>query len=79
MTDRTTRSTFEPSLQLHNLIKQQAMERGLMCYPMGGTIDGVHGNHILIAPPYIINENHIAEMVEKLGSAVDAAIAQALR
>ena len=50
-----------------------------MCYPMGGTIDGVHGNHILIAPPYIIDETHIAEMVDKLGSAVDAAIAQASR
>ena len=79
VSDRTTKATFDPGLQLHNRIKKLAMERGLMCYPMGGTIDGVHGNHILIAPPYIIDENHIAEMVDKLGSAVDAAIAQASR
>ena len=79
VSDRTTKATFEPSMQLHNRIKQLAMERGLMCYPMGGTIDGVHGNHILIAPPYIIDESHIAELVDKLGSAVDTAIAQALR
>jgi adenosylmethionine-8-amino-7-oxononanoate aminotransferase len=79
VTDRTTKSTFDPGLQLHNQIKRLAMERGLMCYPMGGTIDGVQGNHILIAPPYNIDENHIEEMVEKLGSAVDAAIAQAGR
>lgn len=79
VTDRTTKSTFDPTLQLHSQIKSLAMERGLMCYPMGGTIDGVHGNHILIAPPYNIDENHIEEMVEKLGSAVDAAIAQAGR
>jgi hypothetical protein len=75
--DRTTKSTFEPGLQLHSRIKKLAMDRGLMCYPMGGTIDGVKGNHILIAPPYIIDTNHIAEMVDKLGSAVDAAISQA--
>ena len=79
VSDRTTKEPFEPSLQLHNRIKQLAMERGLMCYPMGGTIDGVHGNHILIAPPYIIDESHIAELVDKLGSAVDGAISQALR
>jgi adenosylmethionine-8-amino-7-oxononanoate aminotransferase len=77
VTDRTSKATFEPGLQLHNLIKKLAMERGLMCYPMGGTIDGVHGNHILIAPPYNIDENHVAELVDKLGSAVDAAITQA--
>jgi adenosylmethionine-8-amino-7-oxononanoate aminotransferase len=46
---------------------------------MGGTIDGVHGDHILLAPPYIIDESHIEEMVEKLGLAVDTAIAQVQR
>jgi adenosylmethionine-8-amino-7-oxononanoate aminotransferase len=79
VSDRSTKSTFEPGLQLHKQIKKQAMEDGLMCYPMGGTIDGVHGDHILLAPPYIIDESHIEEMVEKLGSAVDTAIAQVQR
>ncbi len=73
--DRTTKAPFEPGLQLHNRIKKEAMARGLMCYPMGGTIDGVNGNHILLAPPFIIDENHVGELVDKLGSAVDAAIA----
>jgi hypothetical protein len=79
VSDRSTKSTFEPGLQLHKQIKKQAMEDGLMCYPMGGTIDGVHGDHILLAPPYIIDESHIEEMVEKLGLAVDTAIAQVQR
>ncbi len=74
--DRTTKATFEPGLQLHNRIKAEAMSRGLMCYPMGGTIDGVHGNHILLAPPFIIDGNHVEELVDKLGSAVDAAIGE---
>ncbi|MDK9771032.1 aspartate aminotransferase family protein [Vibrio sp. B181a] len=47
-------------------IKQQAMANGLMCYPMGGTIDGVNGHHILLAPPFIIERSHIDELVEKL-------------
>ncbi len=51
------------------------MTRGLMCYPMGGTIDGHDGAHILLAPPFIIDEGHVEEMVGKLADAVDAAVA----
>ncbi len=47
-------------------IKQRAMENGLMCYPMAGTIDGVNGHHILLAPPFIVEQSHIDEIVEKL-------------
>jgi len=53
------------------------MARGLACYPNGGTIDGLHGNHILLAPPYIIDRSHVAEITEKLGDAVDAALLDA--
>ena len=49
-----------------------------MCYPMGGTIDGASGNHILLAPPFIIDEGHVAELVDKLGRAVDAGLADAV-
>ena len=55
-------------------MKQEAMKRGLICYPMGGTIDGVRGDHVLLAPPFIIEGVHIEELVEKLGDSVDAAI-----
>jgi adenosylmethionine-8-amino-7-oxononanoate aminotransferase len=51
------------------------MSRGLMVYPMGGTIDGVRGDHVLIAPPFIVDAATIDRIVEKLGSAVDAALA----
>ena len=51
------------------------MARGLMCYPMGGTIDGRRGDHIVLAPPYTITDAEIGELVEKLGGAVDAALA----
>ena len=53
------------------------MARGLMCYPMGGTIDGRLGDHVLVAPPYIIRSGEIAELVDRLGAAVDAAVGSA--
>ena len=50
------------------------MARGLMVYPMGGTIDGVRGDHVLLAPPFIVDARAIDTIVERLGDAVDAAI-----
>lgn len=73
--DRTTKAPFDPALRLHARIKQEAMARGLICYPMGGTIDGRRGDHLLLAPPFTIEESHIGEIVDKLGAAVDSAIA----
>jgi len=75
--DRATKEPFDPALKLNAKIKQEAMKRGLICYPMGGTIDGVQGDHVLLAPPFIIEGAHIEELVEKLGDSVDAAIGTA--
>lgn len=75
--DRGSKEPLDPGLQIHGKIKKHAMDRGLMCYPGGGTIDGKRGNHILLAPPYIIEEQHVSEIVEKLGEAVDAAFQEA--
>ena len=58
-------------------IKAEALARGLLCYPMGGTVDGVRGDHVLIAPPYIVTEQQLDELVDKLGSAVEATFARA--
>jgi adenosylmethionine-8-amino-7-oxononanoate aminotransferase len=73
--DRSTKAPFDPSRKLNALVKREAMARGLMVYPMGGTIDGVQGDHVLLAPPFIVNEGHIDTIVERLGDSVDAAIA----
>jgi adenosylmethionine-8-amino-7-oxononanoate aminotransferase len=74
--DRGTRETFAPELRLHAKVKRQAMERGLMVYPMGGTIDGVHGDHVLMAPPFIVAPKDVDAIVERLGDAVDAALGE---
>ena len=73
--DRASRAPFDPARKVHARIKAEAMARGLMCYPAGGTIDGRRGDHILLAPPYIIDDDHVEQIVEKLGAAVDAALA----
>ena len=72
--DRGTREPFEPKLKLHARIKQEAMARGLMVYPMGGTIDGARGDHVLLAPPFIVQAEMIDRIVDRLGDAVDAAL-----
>jgi len=74
--DRVTKEPLDSALKIHEAIKRQAMEQGLMCYPSGGTIDGQRGNHILLAPPFIIEEKHVNEIVEKLGAAVNAALVE---
>ena len=73
--DRARREPFDIALNLHARIKAEAMARGLMCYPGNGTIDGARGDHILLAPPFIVEDSHVAQIVETLGEAVDAAIA----
>ena len=75
--DRASKQTFDPALSLHARIKREAMARGLMVYPMGGTIDGRHGDHVLLAPPFIISDDELDQLTERLSGAIDAAIAQA--
>ena len=73
--DRGSKQPFASELKLNAAIKREAMARGLMVYPMGGTIDGVRGDHVLLAPPFIVNQAQIDAIVERLGDAIDAAVA----
>ncbi|RBL87832.1 aspartate aminotransferase family protein [Streptomyces cavourensis] len=77
--DRASKETFDPALSLHARIKREAMARGLMVYPMGGTIDGRQGDHVLLAPPFIISDAELDQLTERLAGAIDAAIADAGR
>lgn len=72
--DRGTKNPFDPQRKLHAQIKREAMARGLMVYPMGGTVDGTQGDHVLLAPPFIIDSGAIDAIVERLGDAIDAAV-----
>lgn len=72
--DRASKAPFEPQRKLNAAVKQEAMARGLMVYPMGGTIDGKLGDHVLLAPPFICTSSDIERIVERLGDAIDAAL-----
>ncbi|MBR0761425.1 aspartate aminotransferase family protein [Bradyrhizobium japonicum] len=69
--DRAGRTSFDPALKLNQKIKAEAFANGLGCYPGGGTVDGVRGDHVLLAPPYIASADEIDLIVDKLGTAVD--------
>jgi len=67
--DRDTKAPFDPKRGINKALKKAAFEAGLACYPMGGTIDGVRGDHILLAPPFIMTEAQVGEVVDKLAVA----------
>jgi adenosylmethionine-8-amino-7-oxononanoate aminotransferase len=73
--DRATKRPFDPARKLHARVKAAAMEEGLIIYPAGGTVNGRDGDHVLIAPPFIIEDAQIDELVGKLGRAVERALA----
>ncbi|MYI69658.1 MAG: aspartate aminotransferase family protein, partial [Boseongicola sp. SB0673_bin_14] len=70
--DHETRQPFDPSKCLARKLKAAAFEEGLICYPMSGTRDGRNGDHVLLAPPFILEDDHVAEIAEKLSRAVRA-------
>ena len=73
--DRPDKTPFDPVRKLDLRIKEAALARGLACYPGGGAVDGVRGRHVLLAPPYISSPDEIEMVVDRLGAAVDDALA----
>ncbi len=72
--DRSSKAVFNPALKLNSRLGQEALARGLVCYPMGGTIDGLQGDHVSLAPPYNASDAELSLAVDLLGEAVDAAV-----
>ena len=71
---RDLKQPFDPRERVHARVKQEALNQGLLCYPMGGTIDGVRGDHVLLAPPYTIEPEQLEELREKLAAALQRAL-----
>nr|WP_323776889.1 aspartate aminotransferase family protein [Amylibacter sp.] len=74
--DRDSKAPFDPARKIAAKIKAAAFDAGMICYPMSGTIDGQNGDHVLLAPPFILNDEQIDELVEKLSVAVETALAR---
>jgi adenosylmethionine-8-amino-7-oxononanoate aminotransferase len=75
--ERTTKQPFDPALRMHARLKREALNAGLICYPMGGTLDGVRGDHVVLAPPFIVEESQLDELVEKLQRALAVTLERA--
>ncbi|WP_308917647.1 aspartate aminotransferase family protein [Jannaschia sp. LMIT008] len=69
--DRDAKRPFDPDRGVAAAIKAAAFARGLICYPTAGTIDGRRGDHVLLAPPFIVTDDHLAEICDALAGALD--------
>jgi adenosylmethionine-8-amino-7-oxononanoate aminotransferase len=77
--DRASKAPFDPALKLNAAVKKDAMSRGLLCYPFGGTVDGRQGDHVLLAPPFIATRQHLQAIAERLAESIDAVTRAAVR
>jgi hypothetical protein len=64
--DRASRQPFARSRKLAESIRASAMQQGLVCYPSSGGADGERGDHVLLAPPFILADDQVDEIVDKL-------------
>ncbi|WP_020203594.1 MULTISPECIES: aspartate aminotransferase family protein [Cupriavidus] len=72
--DRASKATLDPALKTHARLKSAAMQNGLLVYPMGGTVDGVHGDHVLFAPPFICTAQDIDRIIARFADSVAAVL-----
>jgi adenosylmethionine-8-amino-7-oxononanoate aminotransferase len=72
--DRSTKAPFDPALAMHQRIKSDAFQRGLLVYPGGGTIDGRNGDHVLLAPPYNVTDDELDMIVDLLGQTMGSVL-----
>jgi adenosylmethionine-8-amino-7-oxononanoate aminotransferase len=69
--DRATRQPFPVTIRAGQLVLEACLEEGLAVYPSSGSMNGVLGDSILLAPPYIITEEQVDELVDKFGRALE--------
>ncbi|MCA3561650.1 MAG: aspartate aminotransferase family protein [Aestuariivirga sp.] len=63
--DRERKTPFPGGHKLFMKIRQQAFDNGLICYPVGGNVDGINGDVVILAPPYNASDAELQEIVEK--------------
>ncbi len=74
VSDRRSKLPFSRAAAMSAAIKSEAQERGLICYPSQGAADGVSGDHVLIAPPYIVADHELEEIVDRLAASIDSVL-----
>ena len=72
--DRASKKPFDAGLKVSARLKRAALDEGLLCYPMSGTIDGVQGDHVVFAPPFILEPPQLDEIVDKFARALEVTL-----
>jgi adenosylmethionine-8-amino-7-oxononanoate aminotransferase len=68
--DKETKEPFDPKLRFNGRVVDRCFENGLLVYPGSGTVDGVRGDHIQVAPPLVVDKGQIDEIVELLDRSI---------
>jgi adenosylmethionine-8-amino-7-oxononanoate aminotransferase len=71
--DKESKAPFNPGENFAGKVASAASSLGLLVYPMQGCVDGISGDHVLIAPPAVITRQQIHEAVGILREAIGAA------
>jgi len=75
VSDRSSKAPFDPRHRLHHRVLQEGMRQGFISYPSGGCVDGQRGDHVLLAPPFNVDAAQIDEIADRVGAAIDGALA----
>jgi hypothetical protein len=68
--DRDSKKPFDGERKLFMKVRQQAFDNGLICYPVGGNVDGINGDVVILAPPYNVTEAELTEIVDKTSTSI---------
>ena len=71
--NKQTKKPFAPELNVAGRVSGAAAKRGLLVYPIQGCVDGISGDHLLIAPPAVISDAQIEWSVTQLREAIQEA------
>ncbi len=74
--DRSDKRPFPQAANFANRFRAIAQDKGLICYPASGCADGVLGDHLLLAPPFIVSPQDIDMLVDLVAQVLDICVAE---
>jgi adenosylmethionine-8-amino-7-oxononanoate aminotransferase len=71
--NKTTKEPFDPKDRLSFLIQEKGLEpnHSVSLYGCSGTVDGIRGDHLVLAPPYIVSKEEIDILVNTLANVLE--------
>lgn len=76
--DRASKAPFDPALALYQRLRDRCFANGLICYPVGGNVDGSAGDIAIMSPPYIATREELQAIVDTIKASLDEVLAAIL-